>query len=43
LPGTIPELSEDNQRSAVRYLESFYEIIESERSTRRRILGACRR
>ena len=43
LPQSVPELSERNQRSAVRYLEDFYEIIDSERDSRRQIVNACRR
>ncbi len=43
LPQAAPELSERNQRTAVRYLEDFYEIIHNERASRRQIVNACRR
>jgi hypothetical protein len=42
LPRSIPGLSEGNQRTAVRYLETFYEIIDSEAAARRQIQNACR-
>jgi hypothetical protein len=43
LPQSVPELSERNQRAAVGYLKDFYEIIDSERASRRQIVNACRR
>jgi len=43
LPQSIPGLSERNQRSAVEYLQGFYEVIDSENAARRQIVNACRR
>jgi len=43
LPGSVPELSERNQRSAVRYLQEFFDIIGSSNAARRQIVNACRR
>jgi hypothetical protein len=43
LPASVPELSERNQRSAVRYLDDFYDVIDSEGAARRQIVNACRR
>jgi hypothetical protein len=43
LPASVPGLSERNQRSAVRYLDDFYDVIDSEGSARRQIVSACRR
>ncbi|MGD8360514.1 MAG: hypothetical protein PVJ04_03720 [Gemmatimonadota bacterium] len=43
LPRSVPELSEGNQQTAVRYLETFYEIIDSEAAARRQIQDGCRR
>jgi hypothetical protein len=42
IPATIPALTERNQRTAVRYLEDFYEIIDNERRARREIISVCR-
>ena len=43
LPRSVPEISEGNQQTAVRYLETFYEIIDSDAAARRQIQDACRR
>jgi len=43
LPRSVPELSEGSQRSATRYLNEFYEILDSEGAARRQIVNACRR
>ena len=43
LPASVPGLSERNQRSAVRYLDDFYDVIDSEGAARRQIVSACRR
>jgi len=42
LPESLPELSERNQRSAVEYLQEFYEVIDNEDAARRQIVNACR-
>ncbi|MGW8267754.1 MAG: hypothetical protein ACWGSQ_15420, partial [Longimicrobiales bacterium] len=41
LPPSIPRLSEGNRRSAVEYLEEFYEVIDNENAARRQIVDAC--
>ena len=43
LPRSVPGLSEENQRWAVGYLESFYGIIDSESAARVQIQNSCRR
>ncbi len=43
LPQSVHGLTERNQRAAVRYLEDFYEIINSSGAARREIVNACRR
>ena len=43
LPESVQGLSERSQRAAVRYLEDFYEIINSRSAARREIVNACRR
>jgi len=42
LPRSIQMLSDRNQRSAVRYLTGFFEVLENEGAARRQIVDACR-
>jgi len=42
LPRSVPGLSEGNQRSAVSYLEAFFQILEVESAARRQIQASCR-
>ncbi|MFC1660868.1 hypothetical protein ACFL3S_05355 [Gemmatimonadota bacterium] len=43
LPSSVPGLSERNQRTAVSYLEQFYNVITNDRRADRMIMDACRR
>lgn len=42
LPSSIQGLSDRNQRSAVRYLTQFFEVLDNEGAARRQIVNACR-
>ncbi len=41
LPGEIPELGEKEQKSAVRYLEKFFTILNSTEQAEKKIIKAC--
>ncbi len=41
LPGEIPELGKTEQKSAVRYLEKFFSILNSAEQADKKIIGAC--